>query len=233
MPRKRRPGALDELTRTALVVFARTGFRQAQMADVAREMGVALGTLYSYVESKDALFGLVVDRAFTEGSWTDIELPIPTPAPTDLLERTRLRMEHLTELPRLDAAQRPGQGEQPRAELREVLEEIWDLTLETRLAADMIEKSARDWPELSELFYAKIRRDLFARLQAYLVAQMRLARFRSDGDPAIMARTALETITFWARHRYRDPDGLGPSDTDARQTVLEFLVDGIAGTDQT
>ena len=214
------------------MVFARTGFRQAQMADVARETGVALGTLYSYVESKAALFGLVVDRAFTESSWTDIELPIPTPSPADLLERTRLRIEGLTELPLLDAAQRSGQSEEPRSELRNVLEEIWDLTLETRLAADMIERSARDWPELSELFYTKIRRDLFGRLQAYFAAQIRSGRFRSDGDPGMIARTTLETITFWARHRYRDPDGLGPSDTEARKTVLAFLVDGIAGKDQ-
>lgn len=233
MPRKRRPGALDDLTRAALVVFARTGFRQAQMADVAREMGIALGTVYSYVESKDALFGLVVDRAFIEGPWPDLELPVPTPTPAELLERTRLQLEHFTALPRLEAAQGLRHGEDPRSELRDVLEEIWDLILKTRLAADMIERSARDWPELSELFYSQIRRDLFGRLDAYFASQTRRGRFRSDGDPTMIARTALETITFWARHRYRDPDGLGASDAEARMTVLVFLIDAIAGRDQT
>jgi len=229
MSRKRRPGALDDLTQVGLMVFARAGFRDAQMADVARVMGIALGTLYTYVESKEALFGLVVDRAFIESPWPDIELPVRTLSPVELLLRTRLRMESLTALPRLEAAQRLHQSVDPRLELHDVLEEIWDLTLKTRLGADMIERSARDWPELSELYYSTIRRDLFSRLQTYFASLANTGQFRFIGDPRTIARTALETITFWTRHRYHDPDGLGASDAEARKTVVAFLVSAIAG----
>ena len=52
---------LDSATR----VFIARGYRRTQMADVAREMGVSAGALYGYVESKEALFHLLIDRAFT------------------------------------------------------------------------------------------------------------------------------------------------------------------------
>jgi len=44
----------------ALTVFGRAGFRLAQMDDIAAEMGVAKGTLYGYVDSKEAMFALYV-----------------------------------------------------------------------------------------------------------------------------------------------------------------------------
>ncbi|HYA03668.1 MAG TPA: TetR/AcrR family transcriptional regulator [Syntrophobacteria bacterium] len=39
----------------AVRAFARDGYHQARMADVAREAGVAAGTIYLYFESKDEL----------------------------------------------------------------------------------------------------------------------------------------------------------------------------------
>lgn len=231
MARKRRAGAVYDLVRAGLVVFAGSGFRDAQMVDVAREMGVALGTVYSYVESKEALFGLVIDRVGTTDYEADIALPVRTPPIDELLERTRGRIEGLTRLPVLAAAQRRRRPADPREELYGVLEEFWDLTLTTRLAADMIERSARDWPQLADLFYDQIRRDLFDRLQSYVARRVRGEQFRVDGDPRVIARTMVETVTFWARHRYGDRDVAGVADADVRPIVLAFLVDAVAGAE--
>jgi len=44
-------------------VFARAGFYETKMAEIAREAGVGVGTLYNYFESKDVIFGeIVVER---------------------------------------------------------------------------------------------------------------------------------------------------------------------------
>ncbi|MGH8995320.1 MAG: TetR/AcrR family transcriptional regulator [Acidimicrobiales bacterium] len=231
MPRKPRPGGLDELAGAALAVFARSGFRQAQMVDVAREMGAALGTIYSYVESKEALFGLVVDRFLLGGADTEVALPVPTPDAEDLLGRTERRLADLMALPILHDALGRRRSRDPRHELASVLEELWELISRTRLAADMVERSARDWPELSLLFYEKARRNLFDRLSEYVGMRSQSGQFRTFANPGLIARTALETITFWARHRYGDPDGFAVTDADARQTVLAFLVDSIVKGD--
>jgi len=203
------------------------------MVDVAREMGVALGTVYSYVESKEALFALVVDRALAEDRRANAgsapTLPLRTPEPDQILERVRQRLEELTALPVLQAATRRRVTRDAGEELRAVLDELWTLIARTRLAADMVERSARDWPELSVLFHDRARRDVFDRLGAYFERRDRSGQFRCHGDAAIVARSTLETVTFWARHRYRDPAGAGATDENAREVILAFLMEGITG----
>jgi AcrR family transcriptional regulator len=53
--RMRKPGRLRDIGAAALAVFTRQGFRLTQMADVAREAGISVGALYSYVDGKEAL----------------------------------------------------------------------------------------------------------------------------------------------------------------------------------
>jgi AcrR family transcriptional regulator len=63
---------LRELVRCATAVFIEKGYKDAQMDDVAEALGVAKGTLYVYVESKDALFDLVVRCADREEMFAEV-----------------------------------------------------------------------------------------------------------------------------------------------------------------
>ena len=56
----------DALLRAALRVFARRGFFNAQVADVARVAGVAAGTVYLYFHGKDHLLTSIFDRTMRE-----------------------------------------------------------------------------------------------------------------------------------------------------------------------
>jgi TetR/AcrR family fatty acid metabolism transcriptional regulator len=55
-------GKRDLILRAATTVFARRGFFSAQVADVAREAGVAAGTVYLYFRSKDDLLVSIFER---------------------------------------------------------------------------------------------------------------------------------------------------------------------------
>jgi TetR/AcrR family fatty acid metabolism transcriptional regulator len=61
----------DAILRAATEVFARHGYFQAQVADVARAAGVAAGTVYLYFRSKDdllvSIFERTMEEAITEG----------------------------------------------------------------------------------------------------------------------------------------------------------------------
>ena len=199
------------------------------MVDVAREAGVALGTLYSYVASKEALFALALDSFFVD-SGGEYELPIAAPDAGALLVFTRDRLELLAELPVLEAAGRRRRARDARGELADVLGELWDLTLRTRLGADMIERSARQWPQLAELFYGQIRRRVIDRVTAYVAQRARNGQFRAFPDATLAARMALETITWWARHRYGDPDAGELDDGRARAAVMPLLLDALVDT---
>ena len=45
----------DRIMNAAITTFAQNGYHQATMAAVAREAGVAAGTIYLYFKSKDDL----------------------------------------------------------------------------------------------------------------------------------------------------------------------------------
>lgn len=59
------PERLNEVVQAAMAVFARAGFQQARMEDVAQEAGLAKGTLYLYFKSKDDLIAAILHRLFS------------------------------------------------------------------------------------------------------------------------------------------------------------------------
>lgn len=66
-----KPEKYDAILRAAISVFARNGFFNSKVADVAREAGVADGTVYLYFKNKDhvlvSIFESIMDEAIAEG----------------------------------------------------------------------------------------------------------------------------------------------------------------------
>lgn len=64
-------GKYEAILRAAIKVFARGGFFNSKVADVAREAGVADGTVYLYFKNKDdilvSIFNHVMDEALARG----------------------------------------------------------------------------------------------------------------------------------------------------------------------
>jgi len=56
----------EAILRSATRVFARHGFFNAQVADVARDAGVAAGTVYLYFQNKDDLLASIFERTMRE-----------------------------------------------------------------------------------------------------------------------------------------------------------------------
>ncbi len=64
MPPRIQPTAerTRQILDAAMAVFARLGFRQARMDDIAQDAGVSKGTLYLYFKSKDDLIAAILRR---------------------------------------------------------------------------------------------------------------------------------------------------------------------------
>ncbi len=64
-------GKYEAILRAAIKVFSRSGFFNSKVADVAREAGVADGTVYLYFKNKDdilvSIFNHVMDEALALG----------------------------------------------------------------------------------------------------------------------------------------------------------------------
>ncbi len=225
MARRRPQDFLDRLVQAGMRVFARKGLKRARMSDVAREMGVSHGTLYNYVQSKEALFYLLVDRGGkAAGGPLPRQWPLRTPSRRAILRRLEEQIRDTFALPKLDAALRRRRVRDARKELEEILRELYERTEETRGGATVIERSALDLPDLFRVFFVQTRRGLLARLTGYLERRIRSGHFRRVPDPAVAARVLLETVTTFGRHRHQDPDPQPMDDRAARETTVEMLV---------
>jgi AcrR family transcriptional regulator len=224
--RKRPADRLDQLIECATQVFTAQGYRRTQMADIARTMGVAPGTLYLYVESKEALFDLVVQRTLLRENEAPPPptLPIPTPPIGATLDKLRERLAEANALPQLDAALERDDGIEPRAELEAIVRELYAANSRYRRAKNLIAASARDWPDLAAIYYVEIRRDVIRRLTRYLERRIAQKRLRPVPDVATAARLIAETVTWFARHRYGAPDSAMIRDDAAQETVVHVLV---------
>jgi TetR/AcrR family fatty acid metabolism transcriptional regulator len=70
-PKEKTNGKYEAILRAAVKVFARSGFFNSKVADVAREAGVADGTVYLYFKNKDdilvSIFNHVMEEALSLG----------------------------------------------------------------------------------------------------------------------------------------------------------------------
>ena len=224
MVRPRSHDFLPRLYEAALRVFARHGLKHSRMSDIARAMGVSHGSLYNYVETKEALFFWLVDCGLEPpGTMAPGALPIRAKSTKQLLSRLREQIGATFALPHLEAALLRPHAD-VRGEVSAIVLELYDRTLASRLQAAALERSAVDIPELFTLFYLGVRRRLFEQLTRYIVTRINSGHFAAVEDPVVAARFVLETITFFARHRFNDRDFLPDEETVVRRTVAGLLV---------
>ncbi|MEO5860745.1 MAG: TetR/AcrR family transcriptional regulator [Pyrinomonadaceae bacterium] len=87
----------EAILRAGVRVFAAKGFFNSKVADIAREAGIADGTVYLYFKSKDEILHSIFDRAmagFIEEGRRELE---PIADPVEKLETiARLHLERLS-----------------------------------------------------------------------------------------------------------------------------------------
>ncbi|MDH3625374.1 MAG: TetR/AcrR family transcriptional regulator [Myxococcales bacterium] len=203
MPRVRDPARFSRLVSVATDVFIERGYRRTQMKDVADAMGVAKGTIYLYVESKEALFDLAV-RAANDDLAEPKKLPVATPKPGVTIRYVKDALANEARLPKLEAALGRPCPTDVCAELEGIVRELYALMHQRRVALKLIDRNAAQYPELAAIYFAIARQAIPKLLETYLDA--RLPRDRRDGVPlTAIARGVVEVIAFWAIHRHWDP----------------------------
>ena len=218
----------QQLVDCATQVFIEQGYARTQMADVAEAMGIAKGTLYLYVESKDALFDLVVRSADAAHPLaTPSKLPLSTPKPGATLQYVRKRLAGQPPLPALLAALNRHRVADPRAELTEIVREIYRTLSRNRRTIKLMDRSAQFHPELAAVWFTGARGTLLEGLSNYLKSRIRQELFRGVPDITVAARVILETLVTWAVHRHWDPSPEAIDDQVAEDTVVQFIVGGL------
>lgn len=221
MARRSPAEQLTALASAATESFGRRGYRGTRTADVARRAGMSSGSLFTYVESKEALFHLVF--AVGLGQYGDEVPALPLAAPPlqetlDLIERGLRNFP----APRFRAALEESAPGDVAAELAEIVEERYRLLERFWPMLAVIERCAIDFPELEQLYFGRTRVGYHARLAGYLERRAQAGLLRATPDPAITARLISESIAWFAWHR-REGRASPYDDEAARATVVDFV----------
>jgi AcrR family transcriptional regulator len=199
------------------------------MADVAAALGVAKGTLYLSVESKEALFDLVARYADAPRPFArPPAVPVRTPRPGATVKYVRERLARHQVPATLATALSRGRVPDVRAELEAIVRELYDTLAANRWGIKLLDRSARDYPELAAVWFEGARGGLITLLTQYLEDRTRRKLLRRLPDPAVTARLLIETLVFWAVHRHWDSHPQAVEESVAQETVVRFLVGALA-----
>jgi AcrR family transcriptional regulator len=228
MVRTRAPRRLEEIVEAATVVFLERGYRRARMDEIARRAGVSPGLLYTYAESKEALFQLAQLRELG-ADISQSALPVAAPSADEVQALGRRAFKELAALPALEAALKSDDPADVQAELGAIVREHYERLHRYRRFVRLNERSALDWPEMAERYYTRGRKNHVRRLGAYISARVASGDLAPLPDAEVAARFVLETVAWFANHRYGDYDGGQIPDDVAEETVVQLVTAGLVG----
>jgi AcrR family transcriptional regulator len=221
----------DELVDAATEVFIERGYRLTQMSDIAHAVGVAKGTLYGYVESKEALFALCIFHADRSGVMErPATLPVPTPKQGELSAAVKQTLAEQSLPPTLAAALERERVQDPRAardELEAIVRELYETLERFHKAIKLIDRCT-DHPDLERIWQVQGRETPRAALCRYLQMRMDAGQLRRVANVRLAARMVIEVATTWAVHIKwdRSPEAFDPD--EARENAVDFLVTALA-----
>jgi AcrR family transcriptional regulator len=222
MPRLPPSQRLMEVAKAATAEFGRLGYRGTKTADVAARAGMSTGLLFTYVESKEALFHLVFLHGFELTSEQTPVLPVATPGPGETLKVIEAGLGQV-QMPRIRAALAEERPDDIALELREIVEERYDLIEKYWPLIAVIERCAVEIPELEEAWFGFARAGTFEELGSYLDRRMADGLLRRMPDAEVAARVVTESLSWFAWHRREGRDSTLYDDDAVRRTVVEFI----------
>ncbi|MBK1884482.1 TetR/AcrR family transcriptional regulator [Luteolibacter pohnpeiensis] len=219
---------LRSLAEAAITLFCRQGYERSQVADVAKLMGVAVGTVYLYVAGKEALFDLAVRHASSaDADWLEsVEIPLPNPEPGATLAFLRELFDR-AEWPKLMAALACEKADDPAAELDGVIREQYRLMRQNRRGLLMLARSALEFPGLAEVFVLGLRAKLLDHLSRYLALRVKAGQVRQSIDLPATVAVMTQSITWANLQRPFDPGLIALSEEAIENSTVELLVRGV------
>jgi AcrR family transcriptional regulator len=227
--RKSRPRwwSYEEFIFTVQRYFIEYGYKCTRIDDIAMEAEVPKGTVYCYVQSKEALFWLALRWAgATFTARPHRSRPIQAPSRRSIQRHVLKLLEQILEPPPINTAPPPRPLEEARAEFRAVLLQIYTRLFENRTAIRLIQRCAHEHPALQDLFMQPRKKAAVVQLAQFL--EVHQEYLRRHAQPEVVARTVYATIAFMAVYRkWHAAEIMIRRTREMRDTLLDTLADGM------
>ena len=217
---------LGDIADAAVRVFTAKGFRPAGISDVATELGLSHGAVYTYADSKQALLYLALLRVLDPDAVEQFRAPVATPQPDEIVDMVRkwaVRDGGVSAL--VEALDRPKRapGVPVELEIQAIVDQLYTFIESHRTTLQLVERCATELPELAQWYFVESRRGTLARIAEFLSARIEAGVLRPVPDVPVAARFIVETIAWFAMHRHGDLDSAMLSDEDCRRTVRHLV----------
>jgi AcrR family transcriptional regulator len=231
MSGKKMSSKIATLVDVATRLFIEKGYRRTQMEDVTNAMGLSPAAVYRYVESKEALFDLVVRAGARPGQpLTAVKFPVPTPKPGTTVRFLRETFQREGRIHSLESALERDSVDDPKQELEGIVRELYARVARYHVGIKLLDRSALDWPQLADLWSGQLRGSLVEHLATFLQRRSDRGLLRPVPSPKASARLMIEMVAFFAMHRHYDPSPTAMDDKAAEDTVADTLVHAYART---
>lgn len=191
--------SLVEIGDAAASYITRHGYKQTQMAGLAKEIGVSAGTLYTYVENKEALLNLATEYLVDPNALSNAELPIHARAREELVQLFVDTARNWAKWPTLTQAL--ADADTNSETLRAIGKEVYQLIHKHWRIILFLDRLANELPEIALIHVDNVRGGFLRDVVTLLINN------GSKYGPyatAIIARAATEGISWSAMHRRRE-----------------------------
>ncbi len=227
MPRKQAT-TLIEIADAAVSYITRLGFKRAQMAGLAKQIGVSAGTLYTYVENKEALLGLAALYLVNDETLPDMPLPVRSTPLEAIAAQFFEFAEERGHWPVLKTA--IDQTDTSTATLTAIGQELYGLVRTHWRSILLLDRLANEIPEFAPIHADRVRGGFIGDLVTLL---------KKAGSPhnefalGIIARAANEGISWSAMHRRMEGLATQPIGDLTEDEICHLAAQAFAGALQT
>ncbi len=200
----------------ASYLFVTQGYARTQVAQIAKQAGIATGTIYNLFASKPAVLHFVLLSTLEghKGS-IDVELPLGEAKEQRLRERLDAVMTgFLQGIAASDGEEKPA--------FTQMLSVLFDTAADYNVALNIVNDNADALPRLNRQYQQYIH-DLYGLIEDNLQDGMQRGEVRKILYPRLHIRNILEGITWWAMYLpYQEQQERIPQST-AKEIALDIL----------
>lgn len=220
MARKHSIDRFNGIVEAGLRQFMNRGYHRTRVDEVAKLAGVSSGTVYNYCATKEALFELCLARGFGDRSVPEI-FPHRAKPSVSVIDQAWTTFVLAS---RFDALVAVEDGSaQDTYNIDDITRATYDWMAQNRRGIRLIERCARDWPELASYFYVSFRRKALSGFAKMIDGEVSAGRLSSPGPSDVTARIIIELCAYFAMHRHGDMDSENMDDEVVRSSVLAFV----------
>jgi len=211
----------EKIYQSASKFLIKQGYKNTQVSDIAKDAGIATGSIYNLFAGKKAILTFVVYYNLMDGQ-IDITSPFAPVETSLMVEQLKANVD-----PFLEEIKKVNKEGHPNLSFEEMLSTLFDLVAKYQQAFSIINDHKSVLPEL-EAVYRSYVDDLYEIILRNLEAYKKDGRIRSIDFLPLHIRNILEGITWWAMYVPYEDDNSSISITkeEAKIQALAVLTKG-------